>query len=76
MWQKGNFPTLLGGRKICTATIENNKGFLENDKNRIITGSSNPTAGNTPGQNCKSKRYVYPYSHSSTVHNSQNIEMT
>ena len=40
MWQKGNFPTLLGGRKICTATIENNKGFLENDKNRTLSGNS------------------------------------
>ena len=32
--------------------------------------SSNPTAGHIPRQKYNSKRYMYPYGHSSTSHNS------
>ena len=45
-------------------------------KNRITILSRNITAGNISGQNCNSKRYMHPYVHSSSIHNSQDLETT
>ena len=57
-----------GKQSLYSHYGKQNKGFLESYKNRIIIWSSSPTAGNIPEQNCKSKRYVYPYIHCITVH--------
>ena len=43
-------------------------------KNKITILSSNLTPRNILGQNYNSKRYMHPCVHSSTVHNSQNME--
>ena len=43
-------------------------------KNRVAIWSRNPTPGHTPRQNYNSKRYMYPYVHNSTIHNSQDVE--
>ena len=43
-------------------------------KNRIIIWSSSPTPGHIPRQNYNSKRYMHPYVHSSSIHNSQDME--
>ena len=48
-------------------------GDPQKTENRIIW-SSNPTPGHVSGQNCNSKRYMYPYVHSSTIQNSQDME--
>ena len=40
----------------------------------VTISSSNPTAGHIPRWNYNSKRYMYPYVHSSIIHNSQDME--
>ena len=38
--------------------------------------SNNPTPGHISRENCNSKKYMHPYVHSSTIHNSQDMEAT
>ena len=45
-------------------------------KNGITICSSNPTPGHIFSQNDNYKRYMHPYIHSSTSHNSQDMETT
>ena len=45
-------------------------------KNRAIICSSNPISGFISRQNANLKRYMHAYVHSSTIHNSQDMEMT
>ena len=45
-------------------------------KNSYLIWSSNPISGHIPRQNCNSKRYMHPYVHSSSIHNSQDMETT
>ena len=45
-------------------------------KNGITIRSSNPTPGHIFSQNDNYKRYTHPYIHSSTSHNSQDMETT
>ena len=44
------------------------EGEKEKDKYHMVSFIS--------GQNYNSKRYMYPYIHSSTIHNGQDIEIT
>ena len=75
MW-KGNPPTLLVGMKVGEATVENSMEVPGKTKNRITIWLSNPTPGHISRQSYNSKRYIYPYVHSSTIHKSQDIETT
>ena len=76
VWRKRNPPTLLVGMKVGAATMENSMEVPQKAKNKTTTCSSNPTPGRIPGKNYKSKRYMHPYVHSSTIHNSQDMETT
>ena len=76
MWRKGNPPTLLMGMQIGAGTMENSMGIPQETKNRVAIWSNNPTLGHIPKQNYNSKRYMHPYVHSSTIHNSQDMETT
>ena len=58
------------------ATMENSMEGPQNIKNRITISSNSPTPGNISRQNYNSDRYMHPYVHSSTIHNSQNMETT
>ena len=49
---------------------------FQKTKNISSIWSSNPTPGHISGQNYNSKRYTHPYIHSSTIHNSQDMETT
>ena len=50
--------------------------FLKKTKNRIAVWSSSPTPGHISRWNYDSKRYTYPYVHSSTIHSNQDMETT
>ena len=43
-------------------------------KNRVTIQPSNPTPGHISRENSNSKRYMHPNVHSSTIHNSQDME--
>ena len=70
VWRKGNFPTLKVGMKVGAATMENSMEVPQKAKSSVAIWSSNPTPGHTSRQNFNSKRYIHPYIHSSTIHNS------
>ena len=59
------------GKLVGAVTIENSVEVTRKPKNRIIIWFSNPSPGHISGQNYKLKRYMHPYVHSSTLHNSQ-----
>ena len=58
------------------ATIENSMEVPQKTKNWVAIWSSNSTPGHISGQNYNLKRYMHPYGHSSTIHNSQDMETT
>ena len=74
VWRQRNPLTLLVGMWLSAATIENSMGFPEKTKNRVVIWSRNPTPGHISGENYNSKRYIHPNVHSSTIHNSQDME--
>ena len=45
-------------------------------KNRVAMGPSNHTGGHLSGESSNSKRYMHPHVHSSTIHNSQDVQAT
>ena len=49
---------------------------FQKTKNKITIWSSNPIPGHILRQNCNSRRYMHPYIHNSTTHNSQNMKTT
>ena len=49
---------------------------FQKPKNKITIWSSNPIPGHILRQNCNSRRYMHPYIHNSTTHNSQNMKTT
>ena len=55
---------------------KNRMKLPQKTKSRIIIGSSNPTPGYISGENHNSKRYIHPYLHCSTIHNSQDMGTT
>ena len=74
VWRKGNPPTLLLGMWVGAANEENSMEVPQKSKNRITIWSSNPTPGHIFRQNYKSKQYMHPYVHSSTIPNSQDMK--
>ena len=56
--------------------MENSMEVPQKTKYRTNILPSNPTPGNISIQSYNSKKYVHPYVHSSTVHNSQDMETT
>ena len=70
VWRKGNLPTLLVGMQIGITTLENNIEGPQKTKNKTTVYSINPTPGNISGQSFRSKRYMNPSVHCSTIHNS------
>ena len=64
-------PTLLLGMKVASGTVENSMEDPQKTKSRITLYSSNPTPGHIYAQNDTPKKDMYPYIHSSTIHNSQ-----
>ena len=74
VWRKGNPSTLLVGKLIGAATMENSMEAPWKTKHRLAIWSSNPIPGHISGQNYNLKRYMYNYIHSSTIHNSQDME--
>ena len=62
--------------EVGIATMENSMEVPQNTKNRIAIWPNNPTHGHISGQNFNSNRYIHPYVHSSTNHNSQDMETT
>ena len=71
VWRKGSPPTLLLGMKVASGTVENSMEDPQKTKSRITLYSSNPTPGHIYAQNHTPKKDMYPYIHSSTIHNSQ-----
>ena len=53
-------------------------GIPQNTKNRAILWPSNSIPGyiSEKNENANSKRYMHPYVHSSTIHNTQDMEAT
>ena len=56
--------------------MEDSMAVPQKAKNRVAIWASNPAPGYISGQNYNSKRYMHPYVHSSTIHNSQDLETT
>ena len=61
---------------IGASTMENSMEVPQKTKNRVPIWSSNPTPGDIPRQNYNSKKYMHPCVHSSTIHNSHDMEIT
>mgnify|MGYP007071327303 CR=1 FL=1 len=57
-------------------TVEKSMEVPQKTKNTTTVWSSNRTPGHISGQNYNSKRYMHPYDHCSTIHNSQDMEAT
>ena len=76
VWREGNPPTLLVGMSIATTPVENSMEVPQKTNYRTTVLSSNPIPGHISGQNFHSKRYMYPYVHCSTIHDSQDMETT
>ena len=56
--------------------VQNSMGDPQKTKYKTAIWSSKPTPEHLSGQNYNSKRYMHPYVHHSTIHNSQDIETT
>ena len=48
----------------------------QKSKNKTTMWPSNPSPGHICRQTYNSKRYMHPYVHNSTIHNSQDVETT
>jgi len=66
----------VGGNVSWYSHYEKQYGVPLKTKNLIAIRSSKPTTGNILEQNYNSKRNMQSYVHSSTVHNSKNMETT
>ena len=56
--------------------MENSMEFPQKNKYRTTILPSNLTPVHISRQKYNSKRYMHPYIHSSTIHNSQDMETT
>ena len=68
-----NAPLLLG-MQIGTATVGNSMKVPLKTKNVVSIQSCNSTHGHISRNNYNLKIYIHPYDHSSTIHNSQDME--
>ena len=55
--------------------VENRMEVPQKTKDRITISSSNPIPRHTARQNSNLKRCTHPYVHSSTIHNSKDMEI-
>ena len=78
MWSKRNPPTLLVGRSIGAATMENSMGVSQNTKNRVTVWSSTSILEHVSSkdENPNLEKYVHPSVQSSTTHKSLDMEAT
>ena len=76
VWREGNPPPLLVGMETGEATIKNNMEVPLRSKNRASIWSCNPTPERISKENHNLKTYMYPNVHSSTIYNSQDMEVT
>ena len=68
---------MVGGNVNCIATRENNMDVSQKTKNRPMYNMILQShCWHIPRQNYNLKRYMHPYVHSSTIHNSQDLETT
>ena len=74
--EKGTLLHCWWGRKLVQPLWKTLCKLFRKTGNRVAVWSSNPTPGQTARQNCNSKRYMHPYAHNSTIHSSQDTEMT
>ena len=65
---------MVGGNVNWYNHMENSKEVPQKTKYRTTVWPSNSTPGHIPGQNIHWKRHMHPYVHSSTIHNSQDME--
>ena len=70
------FSYTLGGNVNLYNYMENGMEVPQKTKYRTTIWSSNDTVGDISRQKHTSKRYLYPYVHSSTIHDSQDMEAT
>ena len=54
--------------------MENSMGVPYKTKNRVTISSINPIPGHISRENHNSQRYMHPYTHFSTINNSQDVE--
>ena len=65
----------VGGNVSWCSHHEKQYGGVSKTKNRVPMWSSNPIPMHISRQNYNSKRYIYPYVHS-TIHNSQDMKQS
>ena len=77
MWRKGNTHPLLVGMQTCAATVEISVVVSQETGSQPPSGPSNSTLGNIP-ERCPNilQKYLLNFVHSSTLCNSQNLEIT
>ena len=72
VWREGNPHTLLVGMENGTATVEKSMKVSWNTKNIAIIRS---TSGHKSAEKHDPKGYMFSSVHSSTIHNSQDMEV-
>ena len=75
-WGKKDNLTLLVVMQNDTTTMEDSMEVPQKTKYRTTTCFSNPSLDIYSSQIYNSKIYIFPYVHSSTIHNSQDLEIT
>ena len=72
VWRKRNSPSLLAGMQMGLSTMENSVEVPQKIKYRTPNDPAIPLLDIYTNYNWK--RYMHPYVHCSTIHNSQDIE--
>ena len=62
--------------EIGAATVEDRMEVPQKTEHTTTIGSSNPTPGHLSGQNYNSTRPMHPSVLRSTIHNSEDMEIT
>ena len=78
MWRKGNLCTLLVGKQIGAATLENSMEVSQKTKFRSTIGPSNFTPGyiSKKTKNTNPKTHMHSNVHSSIIYNCQDMKAT
>ena len=74
--EKGEPFSIVGGMKICAATLESSKTVSQKIENGSAFQPSYPTSGTISEgtQNTNSKEHKQPYVHCSIIYNRQDME--
>ena len=75
MWRKGNPPTLLVGMSTGTTTMEKITDIPQNTKHRTLCDPAIPLLDIYADKTTIQDLWTL-YVHSSTIHNSQDVEST